>query len=122
MRKLFNELQKGNGPIYVDHRGLTTPEPTPAIKSMKLRRKFIKSLGIDPRENRVEIALGSHFCMGGIRVNEKTETTIPGLYAAGEVMGGVHGALRLAGHSFAQMMVFGFQAGKEGCEVCRRTS
>jgi fumarate reductase (CoM/CoB) subunit A len=122
VRKLFNELQKGNGPIYVDHRGSTTPEPTLAIKSMKLRRKFIKSLGIDPRENRVEIALGSHFCMGGISVNEKTETSIPGLYAAGEVMGGVHGALRLAGHSFAQMIVFGFQAGKEAAkfaEECR---
>jgi fumarate reductase (CoM/CoB) subunit A len=113
VRKLFDELQKGNGPIYVDRRGVTSPDQTLPIKSMKLRRKFIKSLGIDPRENRVEIALGSHFCMGGIRINEKTETTIPGLYAAGEVMGGVHGAVRLAGYSFAQMIVFGFQAGKE---------
>jgi succinate dehydrogenase/fumarate reductase flavoprotein subunit len=113
VQKLFNELEKGNGPIYVDHRDLNTPEPTLPIESMNRRNRFIKSLGIDPRENRIEIALGSHFCMGGVRVNEKTETTIPGLYAAGEVMGGVHGALRLAGYSFAQMMVFGFQAGKE---------
>ena len=116
VRKLFDELQKGNGPIYVDRRGVTSPDQTLPIKSMKLRRKFIKSLGIDPRENRVEIALGSHFCMGGIKVNERTETTIPGLYAAGEVMGGVHGALRLAGYSFAQMIVFGFQAGKEAAK------
>ena len=119
VRKLFDEIQKGNGPIYVDRRGVTSPDLTLPIKSMKLRRKFIKSLGIDPRENRVEIALGSHFCMGGIRINEKTETTTPGLYAAGEVMGGVHGALRLAGHSFAQMIVFGFQAGKEAANFAK---
>ncbi len=117
VRKLFDELKKGRGPIYVDHRGSSTPEATLPIKSMKLRRKFIRSLGIDPRENRVEIALGSHFCMGGIRINEKTETTIPGLYAAGEVMGGVHGGLRLAGYSFAQMIVFGFQAGREAAKL-----
>jgi succinate dehydrogenase/fumarate reductase flavoprotein subunit len=120
VRKLFDELQKGNGPIYVDRRGITTPDQTLPIKSMKLRRKAIKSLGIDPRDNSVEIALGSHFCMGGIRVNEKTETTIPGLYAAGEVMGGVHGALRLAGYSFAQMIVFGFQAGKEAARFAHK--
>jgi fumarate reductase (CoM/CoB) subunit A len=120
VRKLFNELQKGNGPIYVDRRGVTSPDLTLPIKSMKLKRKFIKSLGIDPRENRIEIALGSHFCMGGIRINERTETTIPGLYAAGEVTGCVHGALRLAGHSFAQMIVFGFQAGKEAANFAEK--
>jgi succinate dehydrogenase/fumarate reductase flavoprotein subunit len=116
VRKLFDEIQKGNGPIYVDRRGVTSPDLTLPIKSMKLRRKFIASLGIDPRENRIEIALGSHFCMGGIRINEKTETTVPGLFAAGEVMGGVHGGLRLAGHSFAQMIVFGFEAGKQAAK------
>jgi succinate dehydrogenase/fumarate reductase flavoprotein subunit len=80
---------------------------------MERRRRFIRSLGIDPQENKIELTIGSHFCMGGIRVNAKTETTIPGLYAAGEVMGGVHGGLRLPGSSFAQMIVFGFEAGKQ---------
>lgn len=35
----------------------------------------------------IEITLGSHFCVGGVYVNEKTETTIPGLFAAGEIIG-----------------------------------
>jgi succinate dehydrogenase/fumarate reductase flavoprotein subunit len=113
VKKLFHELEKGNGPIYVDHRTLGTAEGRFPIASMEMRRRFIKALGIDPRENRIELAIGSHFCMGGVRVNEKTETTVPGLYAAGEAMGGVHGGLRLAGHSFAQMMVFGLRAGHE---------
>jgi succinate dehydrogenase/fumarate reductase flavoprotein subunit len=48
-----------------------------------------------------------------VRVNPKTETTLPGLFAAGEIMGGVHGGLRMPGYSFSQMIVFGLEAGKQ---------
>jgi succinate dehydrogenase/fumarate reductase flavoprotein subunit len=113
VQKMFREVEAGNGPIFVDQRNQSTGgEWVLPIKSWERRRKNIKLLGIDPHENRIELAIGSHFCMGGIRVNAKTETTIPGLYAAGEVMGGVHGGLRLPGYSFAQMIVFGFEAGR----------
>jgi fumarate reductase (CoM/CoB) subunit A len=111
VQKLCRELEKSNGPIYVDQRKLEKPKPTRAIRVWDRRRRFIRSLGIDPGENRIELTLGSHFCMGGISVNEKTETSIPGLFAAGEVMGGVHGGLRLPGFSFTQWIVFGFEAG-----------
>ena len=77
------------------------------IVPVNKRRRLISKLGIDPLENKIEITIGSHFGMGGIRVNEKTETTIPGLFAAGEVMGGLHGGFRMAGYSFTQMIVFG---------------
>ena len=112
IQKIFREVEKGNGPITVDRRDVPRKAPTLKVKSWARRRKFISNLGLDPHENEIEIIIGSHFGMGGIRVTEKTETTIPGLFATGEVMGGVHGALRLAGYSFTQMIVFGFQAGE----------
>jgi succinate dehydrogenase/fumarate reductase flavoprotein subunit len=113
VQKLFRAIEKGDGPIYIAQRNMNAGEWDAPIKAWKRRRKSIKFLGIDPRENIIELTIGSHFCMGGVRVNAKTETTIPGLYAAGEVMGGVHGGLRLPGYSSAQMIVFGFEAGKQ---------
>ena len=113
VQKLIREVERGNGPIYVDRRNVPKKHSALKVKSWDRRRKFISNLGIDPQENKIEIVIGSHFGMGGIKVDEKVETTIPGLFAAGEVMGGVHGALRLAGYSFTQMIVFGFEAGKQ---------
>ena len=113
VQKLFRELAKGNGPIFIDQRDLQVQAAGSKVKSWDQRRKLFKALGIDPHENKIEIIIGSHFGMGGIRVNEKTETTITGLFAAGEVMGGVHGGMRIPGYSFTQMIVFGFEAGKQ---------
>lgn len=111
VQKLFREIEKGNGPLYVDRRGMPRTHSALKVKSWERRRRFISNLGIDPYDNKIRILIGSHFCMGGIRVNDRLETTVPGLFAAGEVMGGVHGGLRLPGYSFTQMIVFGFEAG-----------
>jgi succinate dehydrogenase/fumarate reductase flavoprotein subunit len=117
---LFRELEKGNGPIYIDQRDLGEPDHPLPIQSWEQRRRAFNSLGINPRQNRIEILLGSHFGMGGIRVNPKTETTLPGLYAAGEVMGGVHGAMRMGGYSLTQMIVFGLEAGGQSAQYALR--
>ncbi len=120
VRKLFLEIQKGNGPIFIDQRSSTAIDAKLLINAWEHRRQLIKSQGIDPRKNKIEIVLGSHFSMGGVRVNAKTETTVPGLFASGEIMGAVHGACRLAGFSFAQMIVFGFEAGKWAATYARQ--
>jgi succinate dehydrogenase/fumarate reductase flavoprotein subunit len=119
-RKLYFEIAKGNGPIYIDQRGSPGIDTKLLIKNWAQRRRLIKSLDIDPRDHKVELLLGSHFIMGGVRVNEKTETTLPGLFATGEIMGSVHGACRLSGYSFSQWIVFGFEAGLRAAEYARK--
>jgi fumarate reductase (CoM/CoB) subunit A len=53
-----------------------------------------------------------HFFMGGVRIDEQCRTTIPGLFAVGEVAGGVHGANRLSGVALTEVFVFGPLAGR----------
>jgi len=113
IQNLCREIETGNGPVYVDKRDSAPFVPTVKIKSWGRRRKLIKKLNIDPHENKIEIIIGAHFGMGGVRANEKTETSLAGLFAAGEMMGGVHGGLRMPGFSFSQMIVFGLEAGKQ---------
>jgi succinate dehydrogenase/fumarate reductase flavoprotein subunit len=60
----------------------------------------------------IEVAPACHFFMGGIRINEKCETSVSGLFAAGEVAGGLHGANRLQGNACTQILVQGALAGK----------
>ena len=59
----------------------------------------------------IQVQTAAHFFMGGINVNDDLTTAIPGLFAAGEVMGGVNGANRLGGNALAEMFVFGAQIG-----------
>jgi len=120
VQKLFFEMEKGNGPIFIDQRSNTTIDAKLLIKAWEQRRRMTESLGISPRDLKIDLILGSHFSMGGVRVNVKTETTLPGLFAGGEIMGAVHGACRLSGFSFSQMIVFGFEAGKWAAEYARR--
>jgi fumarate reductase flavoprotein subunit len=67
----------------------------------------------------IEVNPGIHFTMGGIRINTRTQVmtpakqAIPGLFAAGEVTGGVHGANRLGGNSMTALFTFGPIAGRE---------
>jgi fumarate reductase flavoprotein subunit len=112
-QKLYHEIETGNGPIYIDRRGLHTEGQGPPIGCWTNRRNLIQHLDIDPLTHKIEIVIGSHFNAGGININAQSETNIPGLFAAGEVTGNINGALRLAGISFTQMIVFGFESGKQ---------
>ncbi|MFA5770674.1 MAG: FAD-binding protein [Patescibacteria group bacterium] len=70
-----------------------------------------KNTGVDISREPMEIYPSMHHMMGGVKINEWGETIIPGLYAVGEVAGGVHGANRLGGNSIAEGQVFGRRAG-----------
>ena len=82
------------------------------------RTSFAKPLDVAPFYG-IKVTAGIHHTMGGLKINEKTEVldvngnVIPGLYAAGEVTGGVHGANRLGGNAVSDIIVFGRIAGTE---------
>jgi succinate dehydrogenase / fumarate reductase flavoprotein subunit len=73
-------------------------------------RKF-KRFGIDITKYPILVYPTLHYQNGGVEINEKTETKLPGLFAAGEVSGGVHGKNRLMGNSLLDYNVFGRRAG-----------
>lgn len=73
-------------------------------------RKF-KRFGIDITQQPILVYPTLHYQNGGVEINEKCETRIPGLFAAGEVTGGVHGKNRLMGNSLLDFNVFGRRAG-----------
>ncbi len=85
-------------------------EGTIATKLAGEVRKF-KRFGIDITEQPILVYPTLHYQNGGVEINEKCETRVPGLFAAGEVSGGVHGKNRLMGNSLLDFNVFGRRAG-----------
>lgn len=63
-------------------------------------------------EEPFEVIPSQHFCMGGVVVDQQCRSTVPGLFAAGEVAGGVHGANRLVGDALTEVFVFAPRAGE----------
>ncbi len=73
--------------------------------------------GLDLAKDLLPVSPASHYCMGGVRTDLNGRTTLPGLYAAGEVScTGVHGANRLASNSLLEGLVFGALAGEAAAE------
>ena len=85
-------------------------EGTVADKLAGEVRKF-KRFGIDMTVQPILVYPTLHYQNGGVEINEKCETKVPGLFAAGEVTGGVHGKNRLMGNSLLDFNVFGRRAG-----------
>ena len=77
--------------------------------------------GIDLTDAPVEVAPIAHYHMGGIGVDARLATRVPGLYAAGEAVGGANGANRLSGNAITEAFVFGHRAGRNAAlEAARR--
>jgi succinate dehydrogenase/fumarate reductase flavoprotein subunit len=91
-------------------------------KGFKYGNFDLKKLLPDLKRYAMEAVPASHFTNGGIKINEKCETNIKGLYAAGEVTGGVHGANRLSGNAFTEFAVFGVRAGRYAAEHAKKAS
>ena len=64
----------------------------------------------------LRISPGAHFFAGGVSTDPEGKTEIPGLYAAGEVVGGLHGANRMGGNALSEAIVFGYRAGVSSAE------
>ena len=116
-------------------KGVTTPEgqavwlDTPMIDMIHgegtlekrlpaMLRMFLK-YGIDMRKVPILVYPTLHYQNGGLRVNDQCESCIPGLFVAGEAVGGIHGRNRLMGNSLLDVIVFGRQAGISAAKACK---
>jgi succinate dehydrogenase/fumarate reductase flavoprotein subunit len=86
-----------------------------------MHRQFIR-YGIDITDEPMLVYPSLHYQNGGIEINEKAESNIPGLYVAGEATGGVHGRNRLMGNSVLDYNVFGRRAGIYASEYIKTSS
>ena len=121
-RAIATEILSGsgtaNGGVYLD----VTRLPREQIENRLpvMLEQFLK-FGVDIRTTPMEVAPTAHHIMGGLRITPGCRTTLPGLFACGEVAGGVHGANRLGGNALAETQVFGKRAGEEaGKSVTRQ--
>ena len=90
-------------------------------KLPNIYRQFLEAQMLDISKSPMEVAPTAHYSMGGILVNPKTlSTSVKGLYAAGEVTGGLHGANRLGGNSLAEIIIFGKRAGIASSKYSKR--
>ena len=135
-RLAYKEIKEGRGTerggVYIDLTvsPLSSEEIEKQLKSSlaveiaKERWKLIKAMSTnspDPKTWKVEFTPGgAHFFMGGVRINERCETNLEGLYAAGEVSGGLHGANRMGGNALVEIIVFGARAGRYAAEYAKR--
>jgi len=120
-RAVYKEVQEGRcterGAVYCD---MTYNPPGFVKRQLPLIYTLCTKLGINPEEKMLEVAPTCHYFMGGIQVNERWETNVSGLFAAGEVAGGVHGANRLSQNSLADILVSGCRAGKYAAEYAMK--
>lgn len=91
------EIVRQGGAAYLDMTGIPGWKWESTLSDM--REEIMERLGVDPARELVQVRPGIHFFMGGVWVNERHETSIPGLYAAGECACQYHGANRLGGNS-----------------------
>lgn len=109
---IFREIQAGRGVgggVFLDLSAI--PEDLIQTRYADLWA-LLKQRGCDPRRQLVGVGLAVHFFMGGMLIDSQGAATVPGLYGAGEVTGGVHGANRLGGNALLEGVVFGRLAGR----------
>jgi succinate dehydrogenase / fumarate reductase, flavoprotein subunit len=89
-------------------------------KLPSMYHQFKTLAGIDITKEPMEIGPTTHYVMGGVKVDGDTQmSTVPGLFAAGEVAAGLHGANRLGGNSLSDLLVFGKRAGEYAAKFAK---
>ena len=114
-RAINAEVKAGRGSphggVYLDIASRRTPEFI-RRRLPSMYHQFMELAGVDITSESMEIGPTCHYIMGGVKVDADTAATlVPGLFAAGEVAGGMHGANRLGGNSLSDLVVFGRRAG-----------
>ena len=124
-RAIYTEVREGRG---TPHGGAfldISHKPAEYVKKKlpSMYHQFKELADVDITTGPMEVGPTCHYMMGGIRVDAETaQSTIPGLYAAGEAAAGLHGANRLGGNSLSDLLVFGRRAGKAAAEFAKSAS
>ncbi|MGH3969201.1 MAG: FAD-binding protein, partial [Mycobacterium sp.] len=122
-RAINSEVKAGRGTphggVYLDIASRLTPaEIKRRLPSMY--HQFMELAGVDITKEPMEVGPTCHYVMGGIEVDPDTgAATVPGLFAAGECSGGMHGSNRLGGNSLSDLLVFGRRAGLGAADYVR---
>ena len=89
-------------------------------KLPSMYHQFMQLAGVDITKEAMEVGPTTHYIMGGVQVDSDTQmTAVPGLFAAGEVGAGLHGANRLGGNSLSDLIVFGQRAGEHAAKYAK---
>lgn len=112
-REIVNGNGTENGGVFFDMTGVDFAFLKGKYKDYYDR---YKNCGIDISSKPVEIAPAPHTTLGGVKIDEFCRTSVKGLFACGEVSGGIHGANRLGGNAGLEVFVFGKIAGKSASE------
>ncbi|HMG95262.1 MAG TPA: fumarate reductase/succinate dehydrogenase flavoprotein subunit, partial [Gemmatimonadaceae bacterium] len=130
-RAIVREVREGRGSphggVYLDISWIKTKlsgaEDHIKKKLPSMYHQFKQLADIDITKEPMEVGPTTHYVMGGVRVDGDTQmSSVPGLFAAGEVGAGLHGANRLGGNSLSDLLVFGMRAGKYAAEFASRQS
>ncbi len=124
-RAINSEVKAGRGTphggVFLD---VSSRLPADVIKKKlpSMWHQFKELADVDITQEPMEVGPTCHYVMGGVEVDPDTEETLlPGLFAAGEVSGGMHGSNRLGGNSLSDLLVFGRRAGLGAAEYIDRT-
>ncbi len=127
-RCIVHEIKEGRGSphggVFLDIAWIKSKLPNGAEHIRKklpsMYHQFKQLAGIDITETPMEVGPTTHYVMGGVRVDADSQmSTVPGLFAAGEVAGGLNGANRLGGNSLSDLLVFGKRAGEYAAAFAR---
>ncbi len=114
-RSINTEVKAGRGSphggVFLDIASRRSPEDI-RRRLPSMYHQFMELAGVDITRDAMEVGPTCHYIMGGVKVDPDTgATSVPGLFAAGEVSGGMHGSNRLGGNSLSDLLVFGRRAG-----------
>ncbi|MGD9125942.1 MAG: L-aspartate oxidase [Planctomycetia bacterium] len=115
---IVQQMEKTKYPnVYLD---LTHLDPTTITNRFPGIATLCQDFDLDITKDRIPVRPGAHYMVGGITVNEQGQTTLPGLWAAGEVASsGLHGANRLASNSLLEAIVLGARTAQGAAETAR---
>ena len=120
-RAIFRTMERTQHPnVYLD---LSHLDPEMVLRRFPGINRVCRGFGLDIRTDRIPVRPGAHYMLGGVTVDRQGRTTLPGLWAAGEVTSsGLHGANRLASNSLIEGLVYGTLCARGAADAARKAT